>query len=72
MRISIENTAKVEYANLTDSFASITFDNGLSISLSREQAESIVERFNQSKEVEEFIEELKSMKNLLDSSENKK
>lgn len=60
MNLSIPRTAKVEYAQLTDTFASIAFDNGLRISLSREQAEAIVERFNNSKEVEELIELIKS------------
>jgi hypothetical protein len=55
MFVSIQEENKVDYAMLTRNYASIKFDNGLIISMSREQAEAIVKGFQASKDTEELI-----------------
>jgi hypothetical protein len=59
MNIVIPEETKVDYSLWTENFAYIKFDNGLNVSLTREQAEAIVKGFEICENNQKVINKLK-------------
>ena len=59
MNVVITEETKVDYSLWTENYAFIKFDNGLSVSMTREQAEAIVKGFEICENNQKVINKLK-------------